>query len=162
MNNEGRVAFRFHVKNIGRTPAMGVWIESKVHIDFEIQPQHAYAALAARTRQRPLTLGYTIFPDEDMIQDVSLSISTDDLNTYFRKRGKDGWKEEIAVLPILIGCVDYGLVVEGERRQTGFIYRIDRNPAMSEVIAIGPAFGSVPLNQLRLTSWPVGGGTIAD
>ena len=68
----------------------------------------------------------------------------------------DGWSEQIAIQPVLIGCLDYGLSFENERHQTGFILQIHRLPNPSGFIAIGPAFGDIPQEQLRLAQWATG------
>ena len=46
------------------------------------------------------------YPDDDMIQDTQLSIPADELSAYFARVGTDGWNEEIAIFPTLIGCSD--------------------------------------------------------
>jgi hypothetical protein len=89
-----------------------------------------------------------MFPDEQISQVHELKISEDDLRACFGE--DDGWSEEIAVFPTLVGCANYALVLEQEKRQTGFIMNVIRRSDANGVIAIGPAFGDVPVEQLEL------------
>ena len=112
----------FQFRNTGRTPAKGAWIDAIIKRNARRLDIDVYRELAAIARNKPLDFGYTIFPENDMIQEyTSLCISRSDLDACFNEINADGWSEQIAIQPVLIGCLDYGLSFENERHQTGFI-----------------------------------------
>jgi hypothetical protein len=153
-DKQGNIAIQFAIENTGRTPAKYVWLEAGIDINGSHRAYASYRELTQRARQMGQTLGYAgergyiLFPGERITQGLGFVISEADLKAQFGDR--DGWSEEIAIFPTLFGCVRYELIFGGERRQTGFIMRILRVPDASEVIAIGPAFGDIPLEQLML------------
>lgn len=149
------IGFAFSLRNVGATPAFGARIELKIDCGTRGSPISVYNGVAAEARQIPFGIGFTLGRDYETVERITIHIPTYELDAWFDKIGIDGWHNECAMFPKLIGCIDYGLVFKDTRGQTGFIYEIVRTPPAMPG-AIGPTFGDLRIDQLQLLQSDMG------
>jgi hypothetical protein len=119
-----QVTIAFRVRNTGRSPARRVWVDPTLHAvdmdsvtDFTALQQQKLAQL----RSMKLTnIGFTLFPDERIVQSFTLSVETAKL---------DRIQEQLGGLLILVvyGAVSYRLVSDDSVHLTTFSFDIRRS-----------------------------------
>ena len=62
--DEARLSFELVTRNVGRTPARGVNLSPKLHIDFRVPAGQAQRESARLYDERPLEMGQTVFPNQ--------------------------------------------------------------------------------------------------
>ena len=99
-------------------------------------------------------VGYTLFPNRVAVRIQPLQLHSADIKealAYSRPfQGNANY-----IMPIIVGCIDYGFVFEQGRHQTQFSWTVDRiKPNQLLARYSIEATGSVPLNELALTFSP--------
>jgi hypothetical protein len=151
-----RLEFTFVARNVGRTPARGVTFSPKLHIDWRVPAGQAQRDLAATLRGRPRTWGLTMFPSEQRTFRSDIGIGKEEWERHFQDMNEvfpETPRVEIFSLA-LIGSVAYGSLLGDEVHQTGFAFDIRRKQFVDHQghpsVAIGPALGDVPQDDLEL------------
>jgi len=150
--NENGVNFPFLVicENTGRTPALNVSIDLRVHGDFSTKAPERQRSLADHVRSRPPYMGFTIFPGKTLSQEISGAIGLAELE-WIKADWKNTFGDEYdGIIPVLVGCVTYGCAFDNERRQTGFIRSIRRVRPLNDSLEISRALGDIPLQDLAM------------
>jgi hypothetical protein len=164
--NGANFTLRFVMKNIGHSPATNVWPSSRVifpvisettprNFDPRGEMQKDIAHLKTRP---PSPFGFALFPDDIIIQDITMTMSRDDI-----KRATELIE---AIYPTVIGAVDYRMGFDEKSHQTGFIVQIKRNNAPRPATtaknrapeAIWLDEGDVPAEDVRLFRSFIDGG----
>ena len=157
----GQIEIDFDVTNIGKSPALNVWMDVEGYAGF-FAPNEGYIRyqrLSRKALDRPRSpgIGNTVFPEDRIETRYGLSISPE-----AKAIGKGGREIEMPISVLLVvGCVTYGLFVGKERRQTGFaltIKDLDKNRLLRR---IGPERIEVPTENLKFIRG-IGDDTFAD
>ncbi|MDQ5986140.1 MAG: hypothetical protein CSYNP_01859 [Syntrophus sp. SKADARSKE-3] len=166
-SNGGRITIRFWIKNIGNSPAVGITLNERIILNNPVNIQNM------RAKQKDVcdsgsnlhrSIGYMLFPGEEMTYDVSSPISKDDI-TEGKKEFYEAFKSHMnAINPVIVGCVRYGFTFDESRRRTSFMASLSRkdvkNPAAS--LLIDPNDGDVPPELIRLDYEDYLGGNFAE
>ena len=155
---EGRIDFRFVIKNLGKTPARYALVDARLHWKDDVRPEDTYLALSKQMRDRPLNDGVTIFPGFPFTQDIALGMPIEDIRAYYANTRPAGAQPQVS--PYLIGCVDYLDLFSDTHHQTGFVFQIDRKLTIANTMAIGPDHGDIPPAELEF--FAALGGFVAD
>jgi hypothetical protein len=154
--DEARLSFELVTRNVGRTPARGVSLSPKLHIDFRVPAGQAQRESARLYDERPLEMGQTVFPNQPHTFRHSIGVGKAEWEQLFKELdeafpGTPGI--EIFRLA-LIGTLTYGGVLDVRRYHTGFAFDVFRTPfidsAGNQSVAFGPKLGSVPQADLHL------------
>ena len=98
--------------------------------------------------------GYTLFPNRSIERIQPLQLHKSDIDEALAYSVPFQGNEK-RVMPMIIGCIDYGFVFTPERHQTQFCWDVGQifkeQPLFSKSIEIQ---GTVPLDELRLTYHP--------
>jgi hypothetical protein len=100
---------------------------------------------------------YTIFPDDTIVQDITMTIGTDDLKKLTEKID--------FIFPFIIGAIDYGSLFDTLHHNTGFVVQVHRSDAPRPIsteknrspAAIFPDEGDIPAAEMRLFRSFIGG-----
>ena len=145
------ITIRFHVKNIGKSPALKIAIPVKLellglhpdllseqrHFCIEAPPSSAFVAYG-----KIVEIEHTIFPNQELAFDVTAVLKGEDIAEYQAKPSGPNSGPVKSDILVLMGCINYR---SGEEvHHTGFIYNLYRkDPAIERTyIAIdfeGPA-----------------------
>ena len=157
--NGANITLQYVLKNIGRSPAVNVNVNPR--IIFPIisagisgrfdERGELMNDINARKNLLSSPFGYSLFPDDSIVQNVTVSISNDDLARATKVIG--------AIYPSVVGSVSYRMEFDRKVHQTGFIVRIGRAdlPRPSTIAknrspaAIWLDEGEVPASDVRLT-----------
>ena len=120
---------RFVLKNVGHSPATNVWVEPKLMllnswkspvVRFPVDAQREICDDPLRFKSP--NAGPVIFPDGEGYISYSLATSAQEL-AESRANPDPNSK---ALMPYLVGCVDYRFTFSPEHHQTGFIFAVYR------------------------------------
>lgn len=150
-----RITVIARMKNIGVAPAINVRLGVFAHLGIDIiAPQKEFCE---EVRQWVGTGGPVLFPGPATTQQTSIPITESDIEKFGFAAPGDARK---FITPIIAGCVDYTLALDGSHRQTRFAFMLSEiKNGIPHVIM--PDMGNVPADRLRLTPW-IGGGFEAD
>lgn len=155
-HDQARFSFELTVRNVGRTPARGVFLMPELHIRFDIPAGQAQRKSAKAHDDRPLEWGTTIFPGQPHVFRHSIGVGRAEWEQYWAEFGEafpGGHQLEFFSLA-LIGTVTYGSVLDRKVHHTGFAYDIRRtsfvDPDGNPSVAIGPKYGDIALNDLHM------------
>ena len=156
--NGANITLRYILKNIGHSPAVNVGVNPRLiapifssdkpgNFDPRAELHKDIEALKARP---VLSFGYSLFPDEVIAQEVTVTMSNEEVKRATEIIG--------AIYPTIIGTVDYRMGFDDKVHQTGFIVEVRRNdaPRPSTVeknrsaAAIWVDEGDVPAADVRL------------
>jgi hypothetical protein len=106
----------------------------------------------------PGPVGYTLFPDDTIVQPIVVSLSKDEL--------KRATEIVPAIYPRILGAVSYRMSYDDESHQTGFIVEVRRNDTPRPITieknrwpaAIFIDEGDVPATDVRLFRSSIDGG----
>ena len=146
---EATLTVRCIFKNTGQTLAKSAWFEMQMKIGVG-QAKAEYDELSKRANKLAKHLGHTLVPGGTARLDHTIRLAKDDIEKYAALVKKDPWATKIAVPIRLLGCLDYGLTVEEERRQSGFIFDLRRKNDPQGHAAMGPLWGDTPIDQLEI------------
>ncbi len=167
---DGRVALRFMLRNVGRSPATNVEIEPRM---FPLgwgfpDPPTAQKELSLSVRRGPISpgqgMGLTLFPDSPprpFIYDIAVGAADIKRSQQaFKEMYPDAPAAPAFITPIIVGCILYRFL--GEQHQTGFMFEVGRvDPDTPNVtLTLDPARGDIPPGQLRLKEFWVGSAII--
>jgi|SRR5579872_5760571 len=161
--NGANFTIRFRLKNIGKSPATHVWISPEMvaplfAVGSNFDPRGTLSASIARLKSGPFsTTGYTIFPDDTITQDFTVSIGPEDLKKIAEKME--------FIVPSIVGAVDYGSLFDTLHHNTGFVVDVRRSDAPRAIstekhrspAAIFPDEGDIPVAEIRLFRSFIGG-----
>jgi hypothetical protein len=125
--NGANFTLKYILTNIGHSPATNVWVSPRVIIPINdlnavenFNPRTALHGVIAELKKRsPSPLGFALFPAQIIIQDITVSISRDEI----RRATTIG----NVIFPTIIGAVDYRMLFDDKPHQTGFIVEIRRS-----------------------------------
>lgn len=153
------VSIQFILKNIGHSPAVGIWIETTFFILGQGHPnpvieQKKVCDLIQQRSPDPRSLGYTLFPGDQISQNITVNLNAVDI----KKFEKDIHAPFIA--PTVAGCVDYKFEFSQGHHQTGFVYDVMKIVPANPLIFLGinTEHGNIPRAELRLVRSFIGGG----
>jgi hypothetical protein len=119
---------RFQLKNIGRSPATNVWVKTCVFapaigVDSAmISPRARLNQLIAESKAaRPTPFGYALFPDEVIVQDVTMGIGQEELTRITQVTEM--------IFPTVIGAIIYRSSFDERPHHTGFFVEVRRSEA---------------------------------
>jgi hypothetical protein len=156
------IALQFQLKNIGHSPALHVSARPQVaapaigddnHFDM-MAIQHK---IIAESKGRLIgAFGYTIFPGDTILQNITVNIGPDELKRITQ--------HVEFVNPVVIGSIVYGSVFEDGPHQTAYMIEVRRSgqPRPESIAknrspaAIFPDEGDIPASEVRLTRFPMG------
>lgn len=151
----GEITIKFTIKNIGNSPAIGVWVDAHIFLQ---TPQRNMLGeknkICDATTKKPSLLGYTLFPNEIFTFDHIFSISKDMIKqsySEFPKITKDATPDTF-IFPVIVGCVKYKFPMDQSIHRTDFlvaIHRRDPNKPYSW-LAIDPTSGTLPSSMISL------------
>jgi hypothetical protein len=160
---DARLSFRFSLENVGRTPARGVHVEAKLHIDWRVPAGEAQRKFAEEITGRALdwgngqtlVLGMTIFPGELRGFDIGLMVSEADMQAFFDSMDAAFPPPHHDTFTLaVVGAVTYGTLLDEAIHKTGFAFDIRRaqfvNPQGQPSVAMGPGLGNVAQEDLSL------------
>jgi hypothetical protein len=145
----GKIEIDFDVSNIGKSPALNVWLDVESYAGFfaanEGYVRYQRLARKALAKPRHPGIGNTVFPEDRIWIRYELSIHPE------AKAVGDGGKEiEMPMTTLLVvGCVTYGLFIGKEWRQTGFALTIKDMDSNRLLRSIGPERAEVPAENLK-------------
>jgi hypothetical protein len=156
----GHITIRFLLKNVGRSPAVGVWIHDRFYPENITMPnpfdEQTAVCREAKKQASGQRLGLMLFPGEPKEIDISDHMSeseiTDALDVY------NGALRPF-IDPEIVGCADYQSSFSPKRHQTGFIYHVKTYKAAhpGDAFAIDTRIATIPLSDLRLVpDFPLG------
>lgn len=174
-NQQDTITIRFIVKNVGNSPALGIDITPRIctlgpwQEVSSVERQICDLGSGPKVLKQPF-LGYTLFPNDHFIQDISLGISPNDIEqfrtkiTEFAKSINSPSPNTNYINLFLIGCVRYRFGFDGSLHKTGFIEEIGRlDPRHPDnTLAINITGPDIPSDMLVLKSFPLGAGNLAD
>jgi hypothetical protein len=166
---EGRIEFKLAIKNVGRSPAVNVSMASEAVASIttlpNMQPDPMNLEVCKRLRE-PLfkwPLGSIVFPDDTIIRGMSIPIPANEIATYKSLLIEKGIKDPkmlVSISPLILGCVDYQLPVDGSHHQTGFAYHVNRrdtaNPGGTD-FTVDTSVQSTSADEVVLRDWFTGG-----
>jgi hypothetical protein len=130
-NKAYNLTIAFTLKNLGKTPAQGVWISPRVipsawGVDFKATQDAACDPKAGHLA------GFVIFANKPITQSITLSLTQVDLDAYNLRSAYDG-KPEHGVIECcgrhvnsgIVGCVGYYSGLSVSVLQTGFAFEIE-------------------------------------
>jgi hypothetical protein len=125
IDNAVNAGVRFVFKNIGHSPAINVWVEPKLMLLNSWKapvrwPIDAQREICDALISKSPNTGPVVFPNRDGFVDYGLATSAEELAD---SRANPGSK---ALMPYLVGCIDYRFTFAPEHHQTGFIFAITR------------------------------------
>jgi hypothetical protein len=146
----GRITIDFVLRNVGESPAFNVWMDASITAGF-FAPDAGhirYHKMAQEGLARPVPphWGNTIFPNDMITQQHILQVSKE---TWTVKTGTRIAQSPVTTL-LLVGCATYGLLVEKERRQTGFAFPIQDRDSNRRLRPLGPERGEIPAENLKV------------
>jgi hypothetical protein len=152
--NGMNVTLMFKVTNVGRSPAVNVWIDAAVHMftggeSFDLPLQHHQHLADVRARG-PTPWGFMLFPGDSTQQQHSVSVPQEAL--------EKGRQFMSAAILSISAYVTYAFVFDRAPHITGFSARLERKemprPATDKVKRSPTAIffddGDVPAEHLRL------------
>jgi hypothetical protein len=172
-NRGAHVIIEFSMKNVGARPAIYAWPIFFSYIfrgpfqNLVLPIQRQRCEEERRRPDIPPSLnptserGYSIFPNQQVIGRDTIEIPKDSY-TAPDIRHVSGTQQ---ISPFIFGCVNYRIVLDGVKHQTGFIYRLflSSRDQRGEPNWIDVTKGEVPGDQLVLEPWSrEGGGFYAD
>jgi hypothetical protein len=147
----GRVKIRFKLKNSGRSPATRVKIRAVIHPDIFHNPMDRYKEIANDQLSFSSQRTDTLFPGEEIVRVGNLILPASDIQAWDESVQRD-FGQTIPLHPILIVCVTYELLIDKSKHQTGIIREFRRWRSDGQEGLIGPKFGDIPEQELRLAS----------
>lgn len=160
--NEARITIRFNVKNVGNSPAIAIGIHPLIYLqtlkrDMMEEQKKVCGKLETTIDISKPFLRYMLFPNENFIQNFSLSISRADIDrsqAEFAETYKDMPPSNF-ISPVLVGCVSYRFAFDGSIHKTGFIADILRlDPQHPNArFAIDITGGDIPTERLILETF---------
>ncbi len=165
-DNGANFTLNYSLKNIGHSPATNVWVSAKAITPMfskdgtgTFNPRgELLRIIADRKNDAPGPFGFALFPEETIVQPMTVSIS----------------KEELArataigpvIYPRIVGSVSYRMGFDSQPHQSGFIVEVRRNDAPRPITvekrrwpaAIFIDEGDVPAADVRLFRSPIDGG----
>jgi hypothetical protein len=150
-----RITVRFRVRNTGKSPARGVWIDPvlaapAIGID-TFNPRALHHARLADLKTRTLVpFGYTLFPGERISQDYTMSIDAKEVKRI---------TQLVPFLYLMVyGAVSYGFVYDETTHLTSFAFDVKRDPSRNPAAlaakraadAIFVNDGDIPADALQL------------
>lgn len=150
------IKLRFQLKNIGNSPATYVHIYARAYELFSSDPAENHRRLTEKPKVPPLTRsGFTLFPGNTAVQDLTTTIGQDVINKRFKDYG---------VWPIVVGTINYGSVFDNTHHyQTGFAVELHRSTRLDPTgsrmglpWAIYPEDGNLPASELQVIRYRLG------
>jgi hypothetical protein len=156
--NGANITLRYILKNIGHSPALNVQVSPRLIApiisndapgNFDVR-EELQKDIAGHKARNPSPFGHSLFPDEVIMQDVTVTMSNDEIKRATELIG--------AIYPTIIGAVSYRMGFDNQSHQTGFIVEVRRNdiPRPSTIeknrwaAAIWVDEGDVPASEVRL------------
>lgn len=146
------ITIKFIVKNVGISPAFNIFINANIHIMDQKRDPLAEQQKVCRKRQPADNLGYILFPNEHFIQDVTLSITREEIEQHYRnvKEQMGPNKDKLPPINIIninsavVGCISYRFAVDESFHKTSFAATIESSSG------IRITSGDIPANMLSL------------
>jgi hypothetical protein len=164
--NGANLTLRYAMENIGRSPATNVLVNPRLIAPIlsadnsrRFDPRAELRREITEHKSRPpMSLGFSLFPNEKIAQEITVSMSNDEINRATEIIG--------AIYPTIIGSVSYRMGLDDIPHQTGFIVEVCRNdvprPSTAEKnrspAAIWIDEGDVPAADVRLFRSVIDGG----
>jgi hypothetical protein len=116
-NDGARLGVAVEIRNTGKTPARNIQFSAAVYLigagHMDVEGEHN--RFCEKIRERRAAAGEMLFKDRSTTLRNSIPIVKDDIAKY----SMPGQTAPF-IVPIVIGCVDYGSTLNGERRQSSF------------------------------------------
>jgi hypothetical protein len=160
VGHEGKIEIISRIMNVGHTPALDVNMIVRMHVLLKRWPIDTYNQISAQLRMTSLSPGFgrVVFMDDALVTRHLMSVVASDVDAIIKLHGSS-----VPLMIQLVGCIDYGLIFENERHQTGLIYQLQRKSAHPEHgFAIGPTYGQISAQDLALVSWRGAGESLID
>jgi hypothetical protein len=157
-DNGANFTLKYILKNIGRSPAVNVEVHPRIIFPIVSVDQFGefnarrelLKDISARKAIRSTAFGYSLFPDDTMVQDITVSMSKEDIHRATKLVG--------AIYPRIVGTVTYRMGFDNDPHQTAFLVELRRNdvprPTTIEknrwAAAIWIDEGEVPAADVRL------------
>lgn len=151
----GEITIEFNIKNVGDSPAIGVWLKAKIFLQ---TPQRNMLREKTKIcnviKEKPSIIGYTLFPNEMFVHNRIFLISKDKIKQSYRdfaKTAKDAPPVN-SILPVIVGCVKYKFPIDQSIHRTDFIVNIHRRDPNkpNSWFVIYPTSGTLPRNMISL------------
>lgn len=150
-DGRGRVSILVEAINTGNVPALGV--------DVQIVPRCIMSGdvpseqiAFADAFYRKSNIGFTVFPNESAPMMHTLEISPTEI-----ARAREWWNgksvDRNVLFVTLIGCATYWSPIDDDIRQTGIIYKLQKQLAPDGLHDISIGRGDIPLDKLFLKRW---------
>lgn len=99
--NGATLTIRFVVKNTGRTPAAGMWINALISGTMMGNPTERAANFIAENKARQrVSWGHMLFPDDTFVQDITMTINADEIDVINNSEVK-------FLRPQILACIIY-------------------------------------------------------
>lgn len=153
-----RIIVMAKLKNSGNVPATNVVLAAFVYLTGkQINVVGEQETFCEGVRKWKGQSGPALFPSDVIDVSNNIPIPKADIEAF----GVEvPGKSEKVILPVIIGCIDYTLPLNGSHRQTRFALTLSEE-VNGENYAIYPHRGDIPADSLILTRW-IGGGYSAD
>jgi hypothetical protein len=146
------------MKNIGNSPAISTFINTTI---FPLSPKRNWRneqqkVLDGTNRMKigPDLIGYTIFPGEEITQNIAIVLDMEDIKQSQLEIVQESKNKTIYnfIHPVLVGCAYYQFPSDMSVHKTTFMANIERiDPATGHCLAIDITRGNVPMVLLSLT-----------
>ena len=134
--------------NSGKTPAKRASLEVKI-VTRILNDKKIYEEISNRASNSQKVMGKTILPGQSFESIMTITIERRELEHFIEQCGKDIWKEKMFVPLNVVGCIDYGLVFDEERHQTGFNL-IFSQKSSGNLALLGPKYPPVDKKDIIL------------
>ncbi len=165
--NGANFTFNFILKNIGRSPATNVWVDPKVILSYPNDegrpskldvPRILRDEIAEKKKRPPSPLGFSIFPDETIVQPITTGVPNDEVDR--------ATKLIKAIYPTVYGAIEYRMGLDNTVHHTGFIFEVQRDASPRPFTTKGKKWptaiwteeGDVPAADVRLSRSLIEGG----
>jgi hypothetical protein len=159
-NGDGRMTVSYVIENSGHSPAMKVFdrirfipaglkrdqTEGGKSFDPILEIDRICAEIDEGARN-PITTGYTMFPNKPSNRIQTLELHAQDIKEAISYMKID------QIVPMIVGCVDYGFSFEKGRHQSQFGFIVSQFDSATPMAEFGiPITGEIPISNLRLSS----------
>jgi hypothetical protein len=149
----GAFMVRMIARNIGSSPAHGVWFDSDIYLDKRDSRLFLETIMGRARNEAVAHSPHTIFPNDKLNLGRSCGVHKHAVDAHAKHvsdKTKTAFDPDRLPLHIyLFGCVDYGILSSDERRRTAFIAKVI-GLTNGGVLPIYRCDGVIPAGELRV------------
>lgn len=146
--------FKVAIKNTGKSPAFGVFVDAKVTPWPPMRGHNGYDFLEdymAKKRNWSWDGGPTLFPGETIERQRGTQIEQEELTQFMNTPARTSWGMEkpSSIHPYVMGFVGYFSLFQESSHQTFFEFHVIGRP-LGPGAAMSPVNGDIPLERIRI------------